>query len=66
MILTNGDVAAIWRPQKTGKRLRITVLPLASLPKKTRAERAEIEAKAELLVPFRLCTTVEIEFASSP
>ncbi len=55
----DGEVAASWRAQKKGKRLTIAVEPFG--PPAPQA-RAEIEAEAALLGPFRACTSVEVSF----
>ena len=50
MVLIDGEVSALWRPQKKGKRLRVTVEPLREL---SAAERDALAAEAERIAPFR-------------
>jgi len=57
VVLADGDVVGIWRPQKKGKRLLLTVEPFGTLAK---AARTEIEAEAALLAPLRGCTSAEV------
>lgn len=60
VVLARGEVVGVWRPKKQGKRLQLTVEPLAPL---ARAVRAEIEAEAATLAPRRGCATAEVAFA---
>jgi hypothetical protein len=60
VVLAGGKIAGTWRPRKQGKRLVVTVEPLEALSQQV---RAEIAAEAELMAPFRGCTSVEVAFA---
>jgi hypothetical protein len=59
-LLIDGQLVATWRPQKTGKRLRLTVETLARIQKKA---HSDIEAEAEALAAFRECDSVEVQYA---
>jgi hypothetical protein len=59
-LLIDGQLVAAWRPQKTGKRLRLTVEMLTRIQKKA---RSNIEAEAEALAAFRECDSVEVQYA---
>jgi hypothetical protein len=48
--LLDGEVAALWRPQKKGKRLVVALEPLRRL---TAAETDALGAEAERIAPFR-------------
>jgi hypothetical protein len=61
MVLADGEVAGMWRPAKKGKRLVVTVEPLA--PALERHGDA-LAAEAERLAPFRGAERGEIAFAS--
>src|SRR5688572_12801218 len=58
VILVDGEVTAVWRPQKQGKRFVLHVEPLAGSLDRTSHER--IEAEAQTLAPFRGCTSAEV------
>ena len=60
VVLADGHIAGLWRPQKKGKRLVVTVESFAALAQNA---RAEIEAEAALLAPYRGCTSAEVTFA---
>ena len=60
VVLADGEIAGIWRPQKKGKRLLLGVEPFASFAP---ALCAAIEAEAGLLAPLRGCTSAEVAFA---
>jgi hypothetical protein len=60
-VLADGALVGVWRPQKKGKRLAISVEPFAAL---SAATRAEIEAEAALLAPYRGCTSSQVSFAT--
>ncbi len=59
VVLSDGEILGIWRPQKKGQRLLLTVTELQPVPPNV---RAEIEAEATLFGPFRKSKAVEIEF----
>jgi hypothetical protein len=60
VVLADGQVAGLWRPQKKGKRLTLTVETLTPV---SRGIRAEIEAEAALLAPYRGCGSTSVIFA---
>ena len=60
VVLVDGQIAATWRTQKKGKRLLLTVTFLRPFSPDV---RAEVEAEAALLAPFRACQSVEVEFS---
>ncbi|NHC15567.1 DNA glycosylase AlkZ-like family protein [Motilibacter deserti] len=49
-LLLDGDLAGTWRPRKTGKRLRVELVPWAPLPAK---QRAVLDEAAERLAAYR-------------
>jgi Winged helix DNA-binding domain len=57
VVLADGALAGLWRPQKKGKRLIVTVEPLRRL-----ARRA-VEAEAAIVAPLRGATTAEVAWA---
>jgi hypothetical protein len=60
-VLVSGEVAGLWRPAKKGKRLVVTVEPLADLAP---AASYELAAEAERLAPFRGAETAELRLAT--
>ncbi|MDP1848811.1 MAG: crosslink repair DNA glycosylase YcaQ family protein [Solirubrobacteraceae bacterium] len=56
-VLVRGEVAALWRPAKKGRKLLVTVEPLGRL---SAATRDELAAEAERLAPFRGAETAEL------
>lgn len=60
VVLAAGQVVGLWRPQKKGRRLVVAVEPFTPL---SRQARAEIDAEAGLLAPYRGCTSAEVAFA---
>jgi hypothetical protein len=56
-VLVRGEVAALWRPAKQGKKLLVTVEPLGKL---SAATRDGLAAEAERLAPFRGAETAEL------
>jgi len=60
VVLAEGQVAALWRPQKKGKRLILSIEGLAPISRET---RAAIEAEAVLLAPHRGCAAAAVTFA---
>jgi len=56
-VLVDGELVALWRPQKKGTRLVVTVEPLADIA------RGGIEEAVEALAPHRGCTSAEVTFA---
>jgi Winged helix DNA-binding domain len=49
-VLVGGEVAALWRPAKKGRKLVVTVEPTGKLPS---AAREELAAEVERIAPFR-------------
>ncbi len=60
MALVDGEVAGLWRPRKTGKRLEVQLEPLRPI---TSAEREALAEEAERLAPFRGADTAELSVA---
>ncbi len=60
-VLVSGEVGGLWRPAKKGKKLEITVQPLATL---TRSARDDLAAEAERIAPFRGAETAELRTAA--
>jgi hypothetical protein len=55
VLLVDGDVAGLWRPERKGKRLVVNVEPLTKA-----ARRADIEAEAQVLAPHRGASTASV------
>ena len=60
VVLVDGQIVGLWRPRKKGKRLVVAVETVTPV---SREARAEIEAEATLLAPYRDCTSAEVTFA---
>jgi hypothetical protein len=60
VVLVDGDVAGLWRPQKRGKRLVVTVEPVTTA---ARAAAEGMAAEAQIMAPYRGATTGEISWA---
>lgn len=60
MALVDGEVAGLWRPRKTGKRLVVELEPLRRL---SASEREALAGEAERLAPFRGAETGELALA---
>jgi winged helix DNA-binding protein len=60
VVLVDGCVAGLWRPQKKGKRLVVTVEPVG---KATRGAADALAAEAELIARHRGCTRAEVVFS---
>ncbi|THV26553.1 winged helix DNA-binding domain-containing protein [Glycomyces paridis] len=58
-VLTSGEIAALWRPRKSGKRFTVAVEPWRAL---TGPERTAVEAEAERLAAFRGVPLTGVEF----
>ncbi|WP_128860103.1 winged helix DNA-binding domain-containing protein [Methanocella paludicola] len=61
IVLYKGRPVAMWRPQKKGKTLGISIEQFAPL---AQAERSDIEAEATTLPPFKGCTKADVGFKS--
>jgi len=59
-VLAGGDISALWRAGKKGKKLLVTVEPLGKL---TRATKAELANEAERIAPFRGAETAELRMS---
>ncbi|MBJ7603058.1 MAG: AlkZ family DNA glycosylase [Candidatus Dormibacteraeota bacterium] len=59
VMLVEGRVAGLWRPQKKGKRLLLTAMPFVAL---SAAARAAIAAEAAAIALLRDCTTADMTF----
>jgi hypothetical protein len=62
VVLAEGRVVGLWRAQKKGCRLAVSIEIFAGLSGQT---RAHIETEAELLAPYRGCTSADVAFADS-
>jgi hypothetical protein len=60
VVLVDGDIAGLWRPQKKGKRLVVTVEPVTAA---ARASADQIAAEAEIVAPHRGCATAQVSWA---
>ncbi|MET7297352.1 winged helix DNA-binding domain-containing protein [Embleya sp. NPDC005575] len=60
VVLRDGELAALWRAQKKGRTLRLTVEAVRALRK---ADREGIEKLAADIAPFRGCAKAETAFA---
>jgi hypothetical protein len=60
VLLVDGAVAGLWRPQKKGRRLVVKVEPVTPA---ARRAAAEIEAEAAIVAPHRGATTAEVTWA---
>lgn len=61
IVLYKGRPVAMWRPQKKGKTLGISIEQFAPL---AQAGRSDIEAEATTLPPFKGCTKADVRFKS--
>ena len=59
-VLVHGEVAALWRPTKQGRKLLVTVESLGTLAP---AVREELAAEAERIAPFRGADAAELRTA---
>jgi hypothetical protein len=59
-VLSDGEIAGLWRPAKKGKRLLVTVEPFAGA---LHGREEALAAEAERLAPFRGAQTGEVAFA---
>jgi hypothetical protein len=60
VVLVDGAVAGLWRPQKKGRRLIVTVEPVAHA---ARRAAAALKAEAQVVAPHRGATTAEVTWA---
>jgi Winged helix DNA-binding domain len=59
-LLVNGELAGVWRPKATGKRLQLTVTPFGGLHPE---DRATIEAEAQRIATVRDIPQVTVHYA---
>lgn len=59
-VLADGELVAMWRPEKTGRRLSLSIELCAPV---TAAVRDEMVAEAENLAVFKGCTLANVTFA---
>lgn len=59
-LLVNGEIVGVWRPQKKGKRLTLTIEAFGKLASAT---RDEIMAEAEAVGALRGCTSIDVAYA---
>ena len=57
VVLVDGELAGTWRPQKKGKKLLLKVELFHPI---SPAAHPLIEQEAELIAPFKGCTSVEV------
>jgi hypothetical protein len=60
VVLVDGAVAGLWRPQKKGRRLVVTVEPLS---RAARRAAPAIEAEAQVLAPHRGASSASVAWA---
>jgi Winged helix DNA-binding domain len=60
-VLSRGEVAGVWRPRKSGNRLRVQVTPWVRV---TAMLRRAVDAQAERLAAFRGARLSAVDFAS--
>jgi hypothetical protein len=60
IVLVRGEPTALWRPAKKGRRLVVTVEPLAKL---SAATKAELAAGADRIAPFRGAESAQLDWA---
>ncbi|HEV2769770.1 MAG TPA: crosslink repair DNA glycosylase YcaQ family protein, partial [Solirubrobacteraceae bacterium] len=60
-VLHDGTLVATWRSRRSGKKLSITVDPLASI---TSTQRQRVKDEAESIARLRGCSSAELAFAS--
>jgi hypothetical protein len=61
VVLRAGTLVALWRSQKKGARLAVTIEPLTRL---TAKDRAAIEAQSGRFAPWRGCTAATVTYSS--
>jgi hypothetical protein len=59
VVLRDGEVTALWRQQKKGRKLMLTIEPVTTLSTR---DRTLIEAEAEPLAEFRGCAVTEVGY----
>jgi hypothetical protein len=61
VVLVDGDVAGLWRPEKKGKKLVVAVEPLT---KAARKAADGLEAEAQMVAPHRGATSGQVRWVS--
>jgi hypothetical protein len=61
MVLVDGEIAGVWRPRKSGRKLTITVKSFGTLPART---KKPLQAEAEHVATLRGASSVDVEFES--
>ncbi|OZM70198.1 hypothetical protein CFN78_26720 [Amycolatopsis antarctica] len=61
-VLTDGEIAGIWRPRKNGRKLTMTVRTFGSLSQR---DRKSIEDEAERIAPLRGASLVDLDFGTA-
>jgi hypothetical protein len=62
IVLADGQVVGLWRAQKKGRRLVVSIDTFGRLSQQV---RDEIKTEAELVAPYRSCTFAEVAFGDS-
>ena len=60
-VLVDGEIAGVWRPRKSGRKLTITVKSFGTLPART---KRPLQAEAEQVATLRGASSVDVEFES--
>ena len=61
-VLVDGEIAGIWRPRTSGRKLTITVETFGSLPDRG---KQLLQHEAEQVAPLRGAASVDVQFATS-
>lgn len=60
VVLLDGEIAAVWRPEKKGRRQRLKITPVITL---AQPARTQIESEAQTLIAvYPNCDEVQVEF----
>ena len=60
-VLVDGEIAGVWRPRKSGRKLTITVKSFGIMPART---KRPLQAEAEQVATLRGASSVDVEFES--
>jgi hypothetical protein len=58
-VLAGGEIAGIWRPRKSGRKLTITITTFGSLPAR---DKKSLQDEAEQVAPLRGASSVDVKF----
>ncbi|WP_017588802.1 winged helix DNA-binding domain-containing protein [Nocardiopsis ganjiahuensis] len=58
-VLTDGEITGVWRPRKSGRKLKVTLTPFGSWPAQDKDSLAD---EAERIGPLRGASSVDVEF----